>query len=169
MLEKTNTMFKPWVALLVATAVLLLTVFMPFVTVKSEYRDALENSNSDIANKMIDISMIEFGGLAEETGENEDEAMSYTIVAVVFLVLAALAVVCAYFQKPVLAILTSLLTILPYFMYFFIFAIDSESVSEYGPYQWGFGFYMYYFAVIAVLVTAVWFARAKKKAKKAAV
>ena len=148
---KKNTK-TPMLAALLCVVLLIVSIFLPYMTAEAEYRELVAAMEQDTS-----LSLMDFAKIYKE--QNEDYLVKILGILAGLGLLSALFAVC---RKPILVMLTDILTTAWAVMIRMVF-----SGSAYG-YEFGIGSAMIFVACAGVMVSAIWMLVAKIKTKKAA-
>ena len=165
----------PFLVTLIATVVLLLSVFLPYLSANKVYAEQLDAFGSEeaypgsgiTAKDLKDISLMEFASIANALDEIYSSSPLEGVAIVVYAIaaLSAVAAVFAYFKKPIAVIIFTLLA-------YGATAIIELGITESGAlntkvYDFGIAHALVPLAVLASIVGSIWMIVVKSKAKKA--
>ena len=155
-----------FIAMLIGSAILLLTLFMPFASATDEYKEALEELN--MTNKeAINISLFEFIRIySSETGKeiSNDLSIVYVVVIAAFAVFALLTLLFSILRKSIPVIVFNILTFAV--LRLIIWDFEDRGVISNSRYDWGIAQYIGYIGIAIVMVGAVALLVVKMKDKK---
>ncbi len=159
---------------IVAAVLLLVLLFLPYVSAEEDYAEELEEiedlyideENEITYGSVIDLSLYEYSKLSLFEDSMWDFFDGVAWVTLAFAVLAFLTLLCAMGKKPVGTIIFNLLAFAVFV--FEDMAFDESVIDENRHYGWGFAHYLIYVALVAVIAGAVWMMVDKRKARKAA-
>ena len=173
--SKSKKFLYPFVAMLIGSLMLIVTLFMPFASATEDYKERLvEYSDSmyveelDMTNEeAINISLFEFARIysaAAEMGMSKSVSIACIVIIAVFGAFALLTLLFSAIKKPIPAIIFNLLA-------FAVFRITKWDFEDRGVipnsnYDWGMAQYICYIGIIVVVVGAVALLVAKIKDKK---
>lgn len=145
---------KPMLAALLCVALMMLSLFLPYVTAEEEYREMLEVIEQDPSLSLYDLAASDL--------DNNDASM--VKILAIFTGLAVIAAVTAYYRKPLLLLTASLLTTAWSVMIHLIFS------SGVRGYVMSIGNRLIFAACAGLLISAVWMEtwviRTRKKAAR---
>lgn len=161
----------PFIVTFLAAVLLVAAFFMPLKTAKGDYRevllqaaDAINVPEIKMTNKAaVNVSMFEYTRAYQALIGSISKTWS-AIGTAFFVAVGVLSVITFIFtlcRKPVAIIIFDILT----FGAYSIVAAACRSVSD-RYYDFGAGYYIYYVAIVAVFVGAVWMLVKKSKTKK---
>lgn len=176
--SKSKKLLYPFLAMLIGSLILIVTIFMPFSSAKGDYKKGLEalpetviDKELDMTNKdAVNISLFEYARIysaAAKTGGN-NEARTISIICIVLIAafgaFAVLTLLFSLLKKPIAAIIFNLLA-------FIVFCVTKWDFKDRGVipnfnYDWGIAQYICYIGIIIVMVGAVAFLVLKNKDKK---
>ena len=157
---------------LALTAVVLLSLFLPYASTTKDAREQL-NERPDVviiddinltAGDMKDISLFEFTRIYRVTNSDELGAI-YTVLFAILAVLALLAVVFALLKLPIGIIIVNIISLGVFFLTKFDFT--DRKVIDAETYNWGFGHHLFLLCAIAAIAVAIWMIVVKSSIKKA--
>lgn len=148
---KKNTK-TPMLAALLCVALLIVSIFLPYMTAEADYRELVEAMEQDAS-----FSLIDFAKIYKE--RNEDYFVKIIGILVGLGVISAVFAVC---RKPILVMFMDILTTAWTVMICLIFSDCAHG------YKFGIGRTMIFVACAGLLISAIWMLAAKNKAKKAA-
>lgn len=148
---KKNTK-TPMLAALLCVALLIVSIFLPYMTAEADYREVVEAMEQDTS-----LSLMDFAKIYKE--RNEDSFAKILGILTGLGLTSALFAVC---RKPILVMIMDILTTAWAVMIRMIF-----SDSAYG-YEFGIGSAVIFVACAGLMVSAIWMLVAKTKTKKAA-
>lgn len=148
---KKNTK-TPMLAALLCVALLIVSIFLPYMTAEEDYREMVEAMEHDTSLSLRDFAKI-------YKGQNED---SFTKIVGILSSLGVISAIFAVCRKPIMVMLMDILTTAWAVMIRMLF-----SDSAYG-YEFGIGGTLIFVACIGIMVSAIWMLVAKIKTKKAA-
>ena len=165
----------PAMIALVAALLILISVFLPYMSANKETAKLLDEYGSMVAlpgtditaKDLKDVSLIEFAGIAEAMSALSPNSGMEVVSTVVYAIaiLGLLTVVFAYFKKPVCIIIFSVLT---YGVSMIVEAgIEESGALNLSTYDWGIGHTLLPLAVLGCIVGAIWMMVEKNKAKNA--
>lgn len=173
--SKSKKFLYPFLAMLIGSLMLIVTLFMPFASATEDYKERLvEYSDSmyveelDMTNEeAINISLFEFAriySVAAEMGMSKSVSIACIVIIAVFGAFALLTLLFSALKKPIPAIIFNLLA-------FAVFRITKWDFEDRGVipnsnYDWGMAQYICYIGIIVVVVGAVALLVAKIKDKK---
>lgn len=173
--SKSKKFLYPFLAMLIGSLMLIVTLFMPFASATEDYKERLvEYSDSmyveelDMTNEeAINISLFEFAriySVAAEMGMSKSVSIACIVIIAVFGVFALLTLLFSALKKPIPAIIFNLLA-------FAVFRITKWDFEDRGVipnsnYEWGMAQYICYIGIIVIMVGAVALLLAKIKDKK---
>ena len=160
-----------FIAMLIGSAILLLTLFMPFASATDEYKEALEKFSDSMYieelnmtnEEAINISLFEFIRIySSETGKeiSNDLSIVYVVVIAAFAVFALLTLLFSSIPVIVFNILTFAVLRL------IIWDFEDRGVISNSRYDWGIAQYIGYIGIAIVMVGAVALLVVKMKDKK---
>ena len=161
-----------FIAMLIGSAILLLTLFMPFASATDEYKEALEKFSDsmyieelNMTNKeAINISLFEFIRIySSETGKeiSNDLSIVYVVVIAAFAVFALLF---SILRKSIPVIVFNILTFAV--LRLIIWDFEDRGVISNSRYDWGIAQYIGYIGIAIVMVGAVALLVVKKKDRR---
>ena len=148
---KKNTK-TPMLAALLCVALLIVSIFLPYMTAEEDYREVVEAMEQDAS-----LSLMDFAKIYKE--QNEDSLTKILGILTGLGLISSLFAVC---RKPILVMLMDILTTAWAVMIRMVF-----SDSAYG-YEFGIGSTLIFVACAGLMVSAIWMLVATIKAKKAA-
>lgn len=153
-----------WILLIAMCVSLVVSAFLPLISVNDDIRDMYsekelkqEAEDGITLKEMMDVSIFEYGTKIAPLETDEDEAGIYQTVSWAFVLLAVVSVVFAVFKKPILTIISALLTVIPFFLYWFDLNDRGTIGTPNSAYNWGVGYTLYYVILVAVVVCAIVF------------
>ena len=167
----------PFVVALVGVLLMIITMFLPYLSATDEMKSlitiagdsAISSDSSLTANDLLDISMVEYAGMAIGEGESfggSEEAIICLAVVIVIAVFTLLTALFTLLKKPIVIIVFDVLALLVYLLQGLVFK-ESGAVGT-GAYNFGFGYYVFFAAVAVTLAGAIWLLVVKVSNKKAA-
>ena len=144
-----------FIAMLIGSAILLLTLFKPFASATDEYKEA------------INISLFEFIRIySSETGKeiSNDLSIVYVVVIAAFAVFALLTLLFSILRKSIPVIVFNILTFAV--LRIIIWDFEDRGVISNSRYDWGIAQYIGYIGIAIVMVGAVALLVVKMKDKK---
>lgn len=173
--NKNKKFLYPFLAMLIGSLMLVVTLFIPFASATEDYKESLEEYSDsmyveelDMTNEeAINISLFEFAriySVAAEMGMSKSVSIACIVIIAAFGVFALLTLLFSALKKPIPAIVFNLLA----FVVFRITKWDFEDrgVIPNSNYDWGIAQYICYIGVIVVVVGAVALLVVKIKDKK---
>ena len=163
-----------FIAMLIGSAILLLTLFMPFASATDEYKEALEKFSDSMYieelnmtnEEAINISLFEFIRIySSETGKeiSNDLSIVYVVVIAAFAVFALLTLLFSILRKSIPVIVFNILTFAV--LRLIIWDFEDRGVIS-NRYDWGIAQYIGYIGIAIVMVGAVALLVVKMKDKK---
>lgn len=164
-----------FIAMLIGSAILLLTLFMPFASATDEYKEALEKFSDSMYieelnmtnEEAIYISLFEFIRIySSETGKeiSNDLSIVYVVVIAAFAVFALLTLLFSILRKSIPVIVFNILTFAV--LRLIIWDFEDRGVISNSRYDWGIAQYIGYIGIAIVMVGAVALLVVKMKDKK---
>ena len=164
-----------FIAMLIGSAILLLTLFMPFASATDEYKEALEKFSDSMYieelnmtnEEAINISLFEFIRIySSETGKeiSNDLSIVYVVVIAAFAVFALLTLLFSILRKSIPVIVFNILTFAV--LRLIIWDFEDRGVISNSRYDWGIAQYIGYIGIAIVMVGAVALLVVKMKDKK---
>lgn len=165
----------PFLVTLIATLLILVSVFLPYMSASKTYADQLDlygdmvaYSGTDIKVKDLkDVSLMEFAEIANAMDKISSSSSLEGVAIVVYAIMALsiAAVLFACFKKPIAVIIFTLLA-------YGASAIIELGITESGAlstsvYDFGIAHTLIPLAVLASIVGSIWMIVVKNKAKKA--
>lgn len=173
--NKNKKFLYPFLAMLIGSLMLVVTLFIPFASATEDYKESLEEyfdsmyvEELNMTNEeAINISLFEFAriySVAAEMGMSKSVSIACIVIIAAFGVFALLTLLFSALKKPIPAIVFNLLA----FVVFRITKWDFEDrgVIPNSNYDWGIAQYICYIGVIVVVVGAVALLVVKIKDKK---
>ncbi len=157
--RRNDALFIPLIATAVVAALLILAVFLPYITADKELENLAEDF-ADMFGKVEDFdakdylsfSMFKMYRTLNSISDSGFESFFYavmflspTVIAIVILALVAL-------KKPIGIMILDGVALLFYLIPFFVV----KKATKMSGYDWGFGFYFHFFVFAAILICAVW-------------
>ena len=176
-MNNSKKLLIPFIATLVGALLIVLTLFLPYVSATDETRKGLEamsemsisEDGSITAGDMIDISMVKFANLYIQMGNagfgDEESVPIYVGMIALIGVFGLIAAVFALLKKPIVVIVFDVLALGVFVLQNWDYA-EREIVGE--AYAWGIAYYVFFAAVIITLAAAIWLLVTKVQIKKAA-
>lgn len=172
-MELVNTkdkLFVPYIITLVSALLILVTLFLPFVSASDSYEEFLianedRTFNRDSGMKAedaINVSISEFG----DAFAKDEDATTCTIFMVALVIFSLLAALFTFLKKNVLTIIFSILSFIPYLLYLF-FANEYADVFNYDRYETGIAYYLLPIVIVVTIVGSICLIIMRKKAKNA--
>ena len=163
-----------FIAMLIGSAILLLTLFMPFASATDEYKEALEKFSDSMYieelnmtnEEAINISLFEFIRIySSETGKeiSNDLSIVYVVVIAAFAVFALLTLLFSILRKSI-PVIVNILTFAV--LRLIIWDFEDRGVISNSRYDWGIAQYIGYIGIAIVMVGAVALLVVKMKDKK---
>lgn len=146
---KKNTK-TPMLAALLCAALLILSIFLPYVKAEAEYVEILEAMEQDTSLSLHDLAQVYL----------EQNDSSLVKILVILGGLAALTALCAFFRKPALVMIFDVLATAWSIMIRLVF-----SNGTYG-YAMSIGSWLCFVACAGLFASAVWMLAVKNKTKK---
>lgn len=160
----------PFVVALIGVLILVVGMFLPYITAVGEIAEYIEKNPDRIeikdleltASDLKDISVISVSQIITGIYGEDDGAIANVIVMVFggFLALTALFVI---LKKPIAVIIFDLLT---YGVFSFLSAYMKEDFIDPDKYAWGIGYHIIQVAIAVVFVAAIWMLVKKIIAKR---
>ena len=174
-MNQTGHRSKIFIAMLIGSAILLLTLFMPFASATDEYKEALEKFSDSMYieelnmtnEEAINISLFEFIRIySSETGKeiSNDLSIVYVVVIAAFAVFALLTLLFSILRKSIPVIVFNILTFAV--LRLIIWDFEDRGVISNSRYDWGIAQYIGYIGIAIVMVGAVALLVVKMKDKK---
>lgn len=173
--NKNKKFLYPFIAMLIGSLMLVVTLFIPFASATEDYKESLEEYSDSMYveelnmtnEEAINISLFEFAriySVAAEMGMSKSVSIACIVIIAAFGVFALLTLLFSALKKPIPAIVFNLLA----FVVFRITKWDFEDrgVIPNSNYDWGIAQYICYIGVIVVVVGAVALLVVKIKDKK---
>lgn len=173
--NKNRKFLFPFLAMLIGSLMLVVTLFVPFASATEDYKERLEEYSDsmyveelDMTNEeAINISLFEFArmySVAAEMGMSKGVSIACMIIIAAFGALALLTLLFSVLKKPIPAIIFNLLA----FVVFRITKWDFEDrgVIPNSSYDWGMAQYICYIGIVVVMAGAVALLVVKIKDKK---
>lgn len=173
--SKSKKFLYPFLAMLIGSLMLIVTLFMPFASATEDYKEQLvEYSDSmyveelDMTNEeAINISLFEFAriySVAAEMGMSKGVSIACIVIIALFGAFALLTLLFSAIKKPIPAIIFNLLVLGVFRITKWDF--EDRGVIPNNNYDWGMAQYICYIGIIIVLVGAVALLVMKIKDKK---
>lgn len=160
----------PFIVALIGVLILVVGLFLPYITAAGEMAEYIENNPDRIeikdlgltAGDLKDIPVISVSQIITGIYGEDDGAIANVIVMIFggFLALTALFVI---LKKPIAVIIFNLLT---YGVFAFLSAYMKEDFIDSDKYAWGIGYAIIQVAVAVVFVAAIWMLVKKIIAKR---
>ena len=160
----------PFFVALLAVLLIIVTLFLPYMTAVGEMAEYIENNPDRIeikslnltASDLADISVLSVNKLI--TGVyGEDDGEIANIIVMVLGGFLAVTLLFTLFKKPVAIIIFDLLTCGTFFFLSFLMKEDFISADTYA---WGIGYYAFLVAAVIVFAAAIWMLVKKISVKK---
>ncbi len=165
----------PFVAVLIGTQMLVITLFMPFASATGDFKERLQEHSDEMYEEELDmtcgdvvnISLFEFGKIyyaAADAGVAESVSLSCVVIISAFAVMVVLTLLFAVFKKAMPIIIFDLLA----FGVFSLIKWDFEDrgVLPSSNYDWGIARYIFYVGSVIAIVGAIALLVVKIKNKK---
>lgn len=166
----------PCIIALIGTALMFLTIFLPYATATAEQAKMIKNRPDEIiyeeldmtAEDMRNISMVEYamiyGELSEQILGDASYGIMYVAIVALIGIFSLLSVLFAILKKPIPVIIFGLLAL-------GAFSIQNFDYTDRGvipsrSYEWGAAYYIFYIAFAIALIGSVWLLTLKIKEKK---
>ena len=173
--NKSRKLLFPFLAMLIGSLMLVVTLFLPFASATEDYKERLEEYSDsmyveelDMTNEeAINISLFEFAriySVAAEMGMSKGVSIACMVIIAAFGAFALLTLLFSVLKKPIPAIIFNLLA-------FAVFRITKWDFEDRGVipnsnYDWGMAQYICYIGIVVVMVGAVALLVVKIKDKK---
>lgn len=173
--NKSRKFLFPFLAMLIGSLMLVITLFLPFASATEDYKERLEEYSDsmyveelDMTNEeAINISLFEFAriySVAAEMGMSKGVSIACMVIIAAFGAFALLTLLFSVLKKPIPAIIFNLLA-------FAVFRITKWDFEDRGVipnsnYDWGMAQYICYIGIVVVMVGAVALLVVKIKDKK---
>lgn len=173
--NKNRKFLFPFLAMLIGSLMLVVTLFLPFASATEDYKERLEEYSDsmyveelDMTNEeAINISLFEFAriySVAAEMGMSKGVSIACMVIIAAFGAFALLTLLFSVLKKPIPAIIFNLLA-------FAVFRITKWDFEDRGVipnsnYDWGMVQYICYIGIVVVMVGAVALLVVKIKDKK---
>ena len=174
-LKKKNNLFIPFIVAVIGSALMILTIFLPYTSATKEfaeridsYPEAVAYSNTDIkASDVKNVSMVQYASMyssnSKEILHQSSVGIIYVVIVVGIGIFSLLSLIFALLKKPIPLIISDVLD-------FGVFTFLGWDFRDRGliisAYNWGIGYYLFYIGIVMALVGAVLLIMAKKKGKK---
>ncbi len=157
----------PVVLALAGALLMLLTIFLPYIAVTDKVEDTVEVYQELFDVDMDEgdyksISMTKIPGLLNES--EDGVGTIYSVIVILVAGFSALAALCAFFKKPILAIICGIISAVVFTVQNTIYTASEIVPSDY--LKWGIAYYVFYIAAIVLLVGAIAIIVSKRAAKK---
>lgn len=173
--NKSKGLLYPFLAALVASALMVLMLFLPYASATEDYEERLmdnadEYMEEDIeftCEDAVNMSLAEYvRGYSYYAGEGiqEGTAIASIVIIVAFGAFSVLAMVMSLLKKPIAIMVFDVLAMLAFKIINFDF--DDRGVIGNKRYDWGVANWLTYVLGVVVLVAATWLFIAKRKLKK---
>ena len=162
--ESKNNLLLPFIATLIGSLMLMLTLFMPFASAKDEYKEYLQEYSDKMYAKEINmtngeavhLSLFEYGRMyaaAADLGMAKNIAIACLVIISVFALFAILTTLFSVLKKPIAAIIFDILT----FGVFLLIKWDfrDRGVLPSNRYDWGMAEYICYIGIAVVIVASI--------------
>lgn len=170
-----NNLLLPFIAALIGSLMLILTLFLPFASAKDEYKEYLQEYSDKMYAEEINmtngeavhISLFEYGRMyaaAADLGMAESIAIACLVIISAFALFAILTTLFSVLKKPIAAIIFDLLA----FGVFLLIKWDfrDRGVLPSNRYDWGIAEFICYIGIAVVIVGSILLLIAKIKNKK---
>ena len=154
----------PFVAALVGSVLMIVTLFLPYATAIDDHAESIQDRPHAMVYEKIDmeaqdimhISMVEYSyiysNLAEQLFRDSSDAILYVIMVMLIGSFSLFAVIFSIFKKPIAVIVFDALA-------FCVFCMQNWDYTDRGvipsrSYDWGAGYYIFYVAALITLVGA---------------
>ena len=174
-LQKKNNLFIPFIVAVIGSALMILTIFLPYTSATKEfaeridsYPEAVAYSNTDIkAGDVKNVSMVQYASMyssnSKEILHQSSVGAIYVVIVVGIGIFSLLSLIFALLKKPIPLIISDVLA-------FGVFTFLGWDFRDRGlmrsAYNGGIGYYLFYIGIVMALVGAVLLIMAKKKGKK---
>lgn len=168
--QSINKKLLPFVVSLIGVLIIVIALFLPYMTAVGElaeyiekYPDNIENEEFDMtASDLKDIPMMLMGKIAT-SAYSEEEGILFNVIVIVFVSLAALTALFVILKKPIAVMIFELIA----FGSFTILNIATKA-DFFGAdkYACGIGYYAIVIAFAIVFAGAIWMLIKKIAAKK---
>ena len=161
----------PYIVMTVSAAVLVISFFLPYASMTSEYRGAYDGVaassifSSEVGmtlGDVFDLSLMEYTKAYFYLG---GFYAIYVVIYVMTVLLSLLALLFSALKKPIAAIVFAALTSATNLVIRWDFA--DRSVITGDTYSWGIASWLYIVAAIVVIAAAIWMLVVRAKSKKA--
>lgn len=173
--NKSRKFLFPFLAMLIGSLMLVVTLFLPFASATEDYKERLEEYSDsmyveelDMTNEeAINISLFEFAriySVAAEMGMSKGVSIACMVIIAAFGAFALLTLLFSVLKKPIPTIIFNLLA-------FAVFRITKWDFEDRGVipnsnYDWGMAQYICYIGIVVVMVGAAALLIVKIKDKK---
>ena len=160
----------PFVVMLIGVLILIVGMFLPYMTAVGElaeyiekYPDSIEIKEFDMtASDLKDIPMMSMGRIAA-SAYNEEEGILFNVIVIVFASLSALTALFAMLRKPIAVMIFELIAFGSFTVLNMATKADFLGADKYA---WGIGYYAIIIAFAIVFASAIWMLVKKIAAKK---
>lgn len=157
--RRNDALFIPLIATAVAAALLILAVFLPYITADKELENLAEDF-ADMFGKVEDFdakdylsfSMFKMYRTLNSISESGFESFFYAVMFLSPMVIAIVILALILLKKPLGIMILDGVALLFYLIPFFVV----KKATKMSGYEWGFGFYFHFFVFAAILICAVW-------------
>ncbi len=156
--------FIPFVAVLIGSLMLVITLFAPFASATGDFKERLQEHSEEMYEEELNmtcgdavhISLFEFGKMyytAADKGVSKDVSIACVVIISIFAVMTVLTLLFSVLKKPIAIIIFDLLAFGVFRLIKWDFA--DRGVMPSSNYDWGMAQYICYVGIVIAFVGAV--------------
>ncbi|MFR0880366.1 MAG: hypothetical protein ACLSGN_02610 [Oscillospiraceae bacterium] len=166
----------PFIALIAASFLLIVSFFLPFASADGKYKDYLKDNPKgmfaeeiDMTNKeAVNISLIEYAKMygyvaTSMKGHYQQQGMLSLVLIIAMGVFSILTLIFAIMKKAGKTIVFDCLNFLFFFLY--TFDLKDRGVLPSDDYNYGIAYYLYIIFSIIIIISLIWYIINTKKQK----
>lgn len=166
----------PFIALIAASFLLIISFFLPFASADGKYKDYLKDNPKgmfaeeiDMTNKeAVNISLIEYAKMygyiaTSMDGRDQQQGILSLVLIIVMGVFSILALIFAIMKKSIRTIVFDCFSFLVFCLY--VFDLKDRKVLPSSDYNYGISYYLYAVFSVIIIASSIWLIVNTKKHK----